>query len=117
MKRRSGYKIETPITKALKNMRNAKGLSLIKTSRLLGVAESTVNHHENGRTNYVPEEYITHFVQVMGFSMEDWDDFLKGRTSVYDLRLECRNLINKLEREKLKAIHVMLVSFIGGKNE
>ena len=117
MKRRSGYKIETPITKALKNMRNAKGLSLIKTSRLLGVAESVVNHHENGRTDHVPENYINHFVQMMGFSPEDWEDFLKGRTSVYDLRQDCRYLIDKLERDKLKAIHVMLVSFVGGKNE
>ena len=117
MKRRSGYKIETPITKALKNMRNAKGLSLIKTSRLLGVAESTVNHHENGRTDYVPQDYIKNYLQNLGFTMEDWEDFLRGRTSVYDLRQECRDLINKLEREKLKAIHVMLVSFIGEKNE
>jgi hypothetical protein len=51
MKKRSGYKIETLITKALKNMRNAKGLSLIKHGR-----------------------------------------FLRGRTSIYDLRLECRDI-------------------------
>lgn len=117
MKRRSGYKIETPLTRALKNMRNAKGLSLIKTSRLLEVPESVINHHENGRTDHVSMEYIKHFVAKMGFTMEDWDDFLKGRTSVYDLRQECRDLISKLDREKLKAIHVMLVSFVGGKNE
>ncbi|PIP91223.1 MAG: hypothetical protein COW01_06110 [Bdellovibrionales bacterium CG12_big_fil_rev_8_21_14_0_65_38_15] len=113
--RRSGYKIETPIAKALKNMRNAKSLSLVKTSRLLGVSESVINHHENGRTDHVPEDYIEHFVKTMGFSKEDWDDFLKGRTSVYDLRKECRELISKLDRDKLKAIHTMLLSFVGNK--
>ena len=33
--KRSRFKIETPVTLALKNMRNAKGLSLIKTSQML----------------------------------------------------------------------------------
>lgn len=110
--RRSSYKVETPLTRALKNMRNARGLSLIKTSHLLGVSESVVNHHENGRTDHVPQEYIELFVSKMGFSMEDFEDFLKGRTSVYDLREECKELISKLDREKLKAIHAMLLSFV-----
>lgn len=111
--KRSRYKIETPITLALKNMRNARGLSLVKASRLLGVKEALVNHYENGRTDSIPQRYIESFVTKMGFTMQDWDDFVKGRTSVYDLRQECRDLISKLEREKLKAIHTMLVSFVG----
>jgi predicted transcriptional regulator len=36
------------VTVALKNMRNAKGLSLIKTSQKFGVKEALVTHYENG---------------------------------------------------------------------
>ena len=111
--KRSRFKIETPMTMALKNMRNAKGLSLVKTSQMLGVKEALVNHYENGRTTHIPQEYIVHFVAKMGFTMDDWEDFIRGRTSVYDLRQECRDFISKLDREKLKAIHTMLLSFVG----
>jgi hypothetical protein len=51
----------------------------------------------------------------MGFNKEDWEDFLQGRTSVYDLRQECRDFITKLDREKLRAIHSMLLSFSSSK--
>ena len=44
--------------------------------------------------------------------MEDWDDFLQGRTSVYDLKEECRDFLGKLDKDKLKAIHTMLLSFV-----
>lgn len=111
--KRSRYKIQTPVSLALKNMRNARGLSLIKTSRLLNVKEALVNHYENGRKDQIPKNYIEQFVVTLGFTMEDWDDFLQGRTSVYDLRQECRGFISKLDREKLKAIHTMLLSFVG----
>jgi transcriptional regulator with XRE-family HTH domain len=109
--KRSRYKIQTPVSLALKNMRNARGLSLIKTARLLNVKEALVNHYENGRKDQIPESYIAHFVIGLGFNLEDWEDFLKGRTSVYDLRQECRDFISKLDREKLRAIHTMLLSF------
>lgn len=113
--KRSRYKIETSVTMALKNMRNAKGLSIVQTARLLSVKEAKVNHYENGRIEIVPDEYIEKFVITLGFTMDDWEDFLKGRTSVYDLRQECRDFINKLDRDKLKAIHIMLLSFVGTK--
>jgi hypothetical protein len=111
--KRSRYKIVTPVNIALKNMRNAKGLSIVKTAKLLGFKTALVNHYENGRKDHIPEPYITTFVNGLGFTMEDWEDFLKGRTSVHDLRQECRDFINKLERDKLKAIHTMLLSFVG----
>jgi transcriptional regulator with XRE-family HTH domain len=111
--KRSRYKIETPITLALKNMRNARGVSLIKASRLLGVKEAVINHYENGRKSDIPQEYIQLFVKRMGFTMDDWEDFLQGRTSIYDLKEECRDFLSKLDRDKLKAIHTMLLSFVG----
>ncbi len=113
--KRSRYKIVTPVCMALKNMRNARGLSIVKTARLLGLKDAVVNHYENGRRDQIPESYISQFVAGLGFTMDDWEDFLKGRTSVYDLRQECRDFINKLDREKLKAIHTMLLSFAGHK--
>ena len=113
--KRSRYKIQTPVSLALKNMRNARGLSLIKTARLLNVKEALINHYENGRKDSIPEDYVIKFVSGLGFTMDDWEDFLQGRTSVYDLRQECRDFITKLDREKLKAIHSMLLSFSGSK--
>jgi transcriptional regulator with XRE-family HTH domain len=113
--KRSRYKIETPVTSALKNMRNARGLSLVKTARLLNMKEAKVNHYENGRIESVPDDYVEKFVTKLGFTMQDWEDFLNGRTSVYDLRQECREFISKLDRDKLKAIHTMLLSFVGSR--
>jgi transcriptional regulator with XRE-family HTH domain len=98
---------------ALKKMRNARGLSLVKTAKLLGLKEALVNHYENGRKEKIPTNYIHHFVMTLGFTMDDWEDFLRHRTSIFDVRQECQNFINKLDREKLNAVHIMLLSFAG----
>ncbi len=113
--KRSRYKIETPVTAALKKMRRAAGLSIVRTAKVLDVKSALVNHYENGRKEQIPESYIRRFVMGLGFTMDDWDECLKGKTSVYDLRQECRESISKLDREKLKTIHTILLSFVGSK--
>ncbi|MFT6630101.1 MAG: transcriptional regulator with XRE-family HTH domain [Bacteriovoracaceae bacterium] len=109
--KRSYQKIETPKTKALKRMRNSKAVSLRKLAKAMNIHESSISDRENGRVEYISDEYIRTFVRTLGYEMSDWRDFLNGKVTIYDLRLDCINIIEKLDNEKLRAIYGMLRNF------
>jgi transcriptional regulator with XRE-family HTH domain len=109
--KRSYQKIKTPKTKALKRMRNSKGVSLRKLAKAMNIHESSVSDRENGRVEFISDEYIRSFVHTLGYEMADWSDFINGKTTIYDIRSECINIIEKLENDKLQAIYGMLRNF------
>ncbi|MBG59271.1 MAG: hypothetical protein CMJ16_02315 [Peredibacter sp.] len=110
--KRSRYKIMGPANYALKNMRNARGVSIRKLAKMMGVKEAKVNHYENGRVEKVSEEYLQRFLEALNYSDEDWTDFLNGKTTIFDLEQRCCEMIKSLEKKKLKAVHAMLEGFV-----
>jgi transcriptional regulator with XRE-family HTH domain len=109
-RKRSKQKIESKESIALKKMRLAQGLSLKRAAKKSGIHDTLINHFENGWST-VTEAYIQKFIHGMGYGQKDWDDFLQGRVTTFDLRDECSSIIQKMDGEKLKGIHAMLVSF------
>ena len=109
-RKRSRQKIITKESEALKRMRLALGLSLIKASRKTGIHDSQINHAENGWAQITPE-YIEKFVSRMGFTMKDWEAFLCGGVTKFDLRFECVNIVKNMDGDKLKAVHGLLKNF------
>ena len=109
--KRHYYKIETPVTIALKRMRESTGKSLMELSRITGISASVIGHTENGRKEIISSEYIEKITKGLGYSEMDWQDFLQGKTTIFDLKKDCISKIENLNKEKLKSIHSFLESF------
>lgn len=104
-------KIETPVTQALKRMRESTGVSLVKLSQKTGISSSVIGHTENGRKDHISNEYIQKITIALGYSDDDQNDFLEGKTTSFDLRKSCISKLEKLNKDKLKSIHSFLESF------
>jgi transcriptional regulator with XRE-family HTH domain len=109
--KRQYYKIETDVTRALKRIRNSKGVSLRRLGKMMGTSEGCINDRENGRVDDISEEYISHLVVTLGYTMDDWCDFLSGNVTTFDLKNQCISILEKLDRDKLKSIHLFLENF------
>lgn len=109
-RKRGRQKIITKESQALKRMRLARGLSLKKAYRKSGIHDTIINHAENGWAT-ITEDYINKFINGMGFTMKDWDDFLNGRVTTFDLRYECMDIVKNMNGDKLKAVHSLLINF------
>ena len=84
--KRHYYKIETPVTTALKRMRESTGKSLMELSRITGISASVIGHTENGRKESISSEYIEKITKGLGYSEMDWQDFLQGKTTIFDIK-------------------------------
>ena len=109
--KRSYLKIETPTTIALKRIRNSKNVSLRKLGKQMSISESCISDRENGRIEHISDEYIQKLVSALGYTMDDWNDFLSGGKTTYDLEQDCISLIKKMNKEKLVSTHLILENF------
>jgi len=109
--KRSYQKIETPITIALKRIRNSKKISLRKLGKEMGISESCISDRENGRIEHISDEYIENLVFALGYSMSDWNDFLEGNTTAFDIKQKCIGILGNLDKEKLSSVHLILENF------
>ena len=97
----------TAESNALKKMRQAKGLSLKKASAISGIHDTVLNHHENGWCS-ITESYVEKFLKGMGFTQDDWELFLTGGKTRYDIIEECVASLSQLDLNKLKIVQNML---------
>src|SRR5690606_3548177 len=67
----------TKESKALKQIRMMKGLSVRKVADLLNVSHTLVSHLELGRAN-INESYIDKFLDALELSREDWTIAIGG---------------------------------------
>ncbi|MBL6989924.1 MAG: helix-turn-helix domain-containing protein [Bacteriovoracaceae bacterium] len=110
MPKRSRIKKVTKESKALKAMREAKGLSQRTAANLVGVPSTTINHTENGRA-YIKEEYVRKFINGLGYSWTDWNNYLEGKEIQTDLRSACITIIENMDKQKLGVIYNLLTNF------
>jgi len=105
--KRSRYKKETQESKALKLLREKKGLSQREAARMIGVPQTVVSHAENGRA-YVRDEYVEGFLSSLSYKWEDWDLYVKKSVSDDEIRDKCKDLLNKIKDDRLKLIFELL---------
>ncbi len=110
-KRRSNFKKVTREAMILKFMRESRHLSMRKASKVIGVSEAQINHAENGRKDLNPE-FILKVVTHLGYSYQDFLDFLENKKEVPEHTLsECIEILRRLPFEKLKTVKTILESF------
>ena len=110
MPKRSRFKIESKESRALKKLRLFSGLSQREMARRLGVNPTLVNHTENGRA-YISPDYITHFLNSLSISKNDWNELLNGKDKNLSKRDECKKIIDEISFDKIDIIYNILVNF------
>lgn len=110
-KRRSDIKKVTKEALILKYMRESRHFSMRKAAKIIGVSEAQINHSENGRKDLRPD-YILKVVAGLGYSYQDFLDFLNGKKEAPEHILsECIEILKRLSSEKLKTVKIILESF------
>ena len=108
---RSTYKVITDDVKAIRALRERRGLSVNKAAPLIGTNKSTLTALENGRIN-LSEEWIDKILKAYRFNKEAFGLLKKDRpSSKDDLLKEISELASKLSYEKLVTIKQLLHGF------
>jgi transcriptional regulator with XRE-family HTH domain len=77
----------------------------------IGLSGTTVNHVENGRMD-LNDKLIGRFVKAYGYTLGQYNDYLKGKESIpFNHKEECISLIKSMDNSKLRAIHGLLSNF------
>lgn len=105
--RRSAMKIETKESKALKRMRETTGMSVVEAAKASGFNATKIGHMEQGRATITPE-YIQAFLKAFNFNQKDWEMFINGEQTVYEKKLECVELVEKLSLDKIELVWGLL---------
>ncbi len=111
--RRCDKKSVTEESILLKHLRESRHLSIRRAAKLIGTSSSTVNHTENGRRD-LTTGIIMQFVEAYGYSLEDFQEMLKGNLIVPEhLQSECIEIIKRLDNSKLRTVKSFLETFLG----
>ena len=108
--RRFNKRIITKEAQVLKVLRKLKNLSQRKASRLCGYHKTAICFIENGRVELYRDK-VAHVVKSYGFKMKDFEYHMKSDVLVTDIQDECISIIRTLGEEKLRAVHLLLLSF------
>ncbi|MCB9092982.1 MAG: helix-turn-helix transcriptional regulator [Halobacteriovoraceae bacterium] len=110
--RRSDKKIETREGRLLAYLRDSRGLSMRKAASIIGVSCSQVNHVENGRMD-LTNGLILKFLNAYGYEYEEFVKMLEGKIEIPEhLRIECIEIIKRLDHQKLKSVKAFLKTFL-----
>ena len=112
MSSRSKMVIETPESKAIKQLRQKRELSLQDVADRLSVSKQLVHLIESGRAN-IGKEYLQRFLEKLDYTRMD----LEAITTQYrppkgpNLRQLCHDKLDKIEDSKLEKIFDYMSKF------
>lgn len=112
MSKRSQQKRITKANKALRHMRQVRGLSMYQAGRLCNITASAIAHIEHGRMD-LPATRIEAVVTAYGFTMEEFHVLVQGDEVPLNKRDECVSIIRKLDDGKVAAVYGLLANFAG----
>lgn len=111
MAARSTYKVITDDVKAIRTMREKRGLSVNKAAPLIGTNKSTLTALENGRIN-LSSEWIDRILKAYRFNKEAFNTLKQDKSSSKDdLLEEITGLASRLSYEKLLVIRQLIVNY------
>lgn len=109
--KRSQEKRVTRQATVLRYMRMSRRISMREAGRRNGCSDSAISHYEQGRMELAPER-VQQLVECYRYSMQEFEEFVGGKPlPVLSIKDECFSLIDRLDENKLRAVHAMLVGF------
>lgn len=109
MSHRNKIVIESPESKALKELRLKAGLGVRKLAERMNYSHTRVHQMESGRDE-ISDEYIQFFLDATGFSWKDWQNEIMGSDPFKVLRDKCHDALDSVEPNKLKMILELLIN-------
>jgi len=109
--KRSQQKRITKEAQIMRHMRLSKGLSLNDAAKKINISGSAIAHIEQGRMD-LSQKRIESLVEVYGYSMGDYLEYLDGKDVPVNHRDECIQLLGQIDEIKLRAVHSVLMSFV-----
>jgi hypothetical protein len=83
-----------------------------EAGRLINMSASFINHYEHGRLD-IDRERIPSFVEAYGYSMPEFEDYKSGKPiPSLGVKDECIALLNRLDENRLRTVHAVLMGFI-----
>ncbi len=108
---RSTYKVITDSVKAVRALRERRGLSVNKAAPLIGTNKSTLTALENGRID-LSDEWIDKILKGYKFNRANFVEMKEAKSNTRDdLINEIHELVIKLKHDKLITIKQLLTSF------
>jgi transcriptional regulator with XRE-family HTH domain len=96
----------------LRWMRRSRRISMRRAGLEIGVSSSTISHIEQGRMG-LPINRIPQLLGLYGYTPSEYEQFVMGNSlPVLNIRDECEQMIARIESQKLKALHAVLLSFL-----
>jgi transcriptional regulator with XRE-family HTH domain len=96
--------------KALRQLREKRGISQYKLSLACGFAKQRIGFYECGRRN-LNKELIETIIKKMGYSMDEFYEQMEADEMPYEIINECNQIMKKLEIKTLKAVRSFLQGF------
>jgi transcriptional regulator with XRE-family HTH domain len=96
----------------LRWMRRSRRISMRRAGAEIGISSSTISHIEQGRMG-LPINRIPQLLALYGYTPAEFEEFVMGNSlPVLNMRDECEQMIARIETQKLKALHAVLLSFL-----
>ena len=113
-KYRSRHVFMTNEARALKKLREDKGLSMKKAGELLGYSDSYISQIENGRENLPAGEKLDKFLEAYGSDLRGFNRVVRDfETNLTDLDA-IKEIIGRLSPSKLKMLRTVAEGFLKG---
>jgi transcriptional regulator with XRE-family HTH domain len=110
--KRSCIKRITRETVVLRWMRKSRQISMKRAGEEIGITSSTVSHIEQGRMA-LPKDRVPQLLALYGYAPAEYEEYVMGKPlPVLNVRDECEQIIARIESQKLKALHAVLLSFL-----
>lgn len=106
---RSEQKRITIESKILRHMRHSKGMSLNEAGRECGISGSAIAHIEQGRMD-VSSTRVETLVVTYGFTMDQFFEYIEGKTVPINFRDESIALLRALDESRLPMVHALLLN-------
>ena len=112
--KRTSYVFMTNEARALKKLREAKGLSMKKAGGLLGYSDSYISQIENGRENMPIEDRLLKFLEAYDVGIRAFNKLVRElETDVTDLQV-INEILPRLSQSKLKMLRAVAEGFLKG---
>ena len=113
-KYRSRHVFMTNEARALKKLREAKGLSMKKAGELLGYSDSYISQIENGRENMPVEEKLDRFLEIYESDVRAFNKLVRDfESNLTDLDT-IKEILPRLSTTKLKMLRTVAEGFLKG---
>lgn len=113
-KHRSRHVVMTNEARALKKLRESKGLSMKKAGELLGYSDSYISQIENGRENMPTEDKLAKFLEVYDSDVRAFNKVVRDfETNLTDLDA-IKEVLPRLNPTKLKMLRTVAEGFLKG---